>query len=60
MNETTKKKKRITPTNGVKIIVDREFIGEQSLSEVFIPILYDDLRKTLEDNRTLDNDCKNH
>ena len=60
MNETTKKKKRITPKNGVKIIVDREFIGEQSLSEVFIPILYDDLRKTLEDNRTLDNDCKNH
>lgn len=59
MNETTKKKKRITPKNGVQIIVDREFIGEQSLSEAFIPILYDDLRKTLEENRTLDKDSKN-
>lgn len=38
-----------------KIIVERKFVGTQSVSDAFIPIIYEDLLKKLEQHRTLDN-----
>ncbi len=52
--ENTNKKKRIVPKGKVQIIVKREFVGEKSLTDVFIPIIYDDIRKKLENGDTFD------
>lgn len=45
--ETGRKK---TP---VKIIIEREFIGTKTVSEIFIPIIFEDIRGKI---RTLDNE----
>ncbi len=39
----------------VEIIVQRAFIGSQSLVEAFIPVICEDIRKKIKDNHTLDN-----
>ena len=55
MNKTlTEKKKRIVPKVPVQIIVKREFVGEKSLTDALTPIIYDDLRKQIEEGDTFD------
>lgn len=55
MNNTENtKKKRIVPKGKVQIIVKREFVGEKSLTDVFIPVIYEDIRKKLETGDTFD------
>ncbi len=44
-NEQQKKRQVIRPKGRVKILVTSEFIGTQSLTEAFIPIIYEDLRR---------------
>jgi hypothetical protein len=46
--------KRITPTKGVKIIINREFVGTQSIDDAFVPIIYDDIKKRLDTKCTFD------
>lgn len=48
--------KRIVPKKAVKIIVEREFVGKQSISDAFIPIIYEDIRSSVEQNPTFDKD----
>lgn len=48
------KKKKIVPKTPVKIIVSREFVGDKSISEVFIPTIYEDIRRTVEQSDTFD------
>lgn len=50
----TEQKKRIVPKGKVQIIVKREFVGEKSLTDAFIPIIYEDIRKKLETGDTFD------
>jgi hypothetical protein len=39
----------------VTVIVEREFVGDKSITEALLPVIFEDLRRHLEDNRTLDN-----
>ena len=51
MNTTdnnTKKKTRIVPKGRVKIIVQREFIGEKSIVEAMLPIVMEDMKTKVE------------
>lgn len=45
--KSDKKKKRIVPKVPVKIIIRREYIGTQTVVEAFIPIIYEDIRKSI-------------
>lgn len=54
-NLSTEKKTRITHKNPITVVVQREFVGNKSLLEVFIPVIYEDIRRKLETNRTIDN-----
>ncbi len=54
-NLSSEKKTRITHKNPITVVVQREFVGNQSLLEAFIPVVYEDIRRKLEANRTIDN-----
>lgn len=53
-NTDTEKQKNTMAENRVRIIVRREFVGDKNMAEVMVPILYDDIRKKLEDSGTFD------
>jgi len=38
----------------VTVIVGREFVGDKTLAEVFIPVILEDLRRKAEQRRTFD------
>ena len=40
-----KKRKRIVPKAPVQMIISREYVGTQTVTEAFIPIISDDIRK---------------
>lgn len=42
-------------TSNVKVNVYREFIGSQSFTEAFIPVIYEDIHRKLMDSHTIDN-----
>ena len=48
------KTKRIVAPNGVKIIINREFIGMQSIEDALIPIIYEDIKKQIDNAHTFD------
>ena len=54
-NLLPEKKTQITHKNPIIVVVQREFVGNQSLLEAFIPVIYEDIRRKLETNRTIDN-----
>lgn len=54
MESISKKKKRITAKNSVRIIVQSEFIGTKSIAEAFTPIIYDDIQKRMVQADTID------
>ncbi len=39
----------------VKVIVTREFVGDKTLAEAFIPVITEDLRRKAKAFRTFDN-----
>ena len=43
------------PRQRPTVIVQREYVGQRSVFDALVPILYDDLRRKLEPPRTLDN-----
>ena len=51
-----KKRKRIVAGQPVQMIVSREYIGTQTVAEAFIPIISEDIRKSITENDTFDNE----
>ena len=54
MNAVTEKKQR-RPRTPVTVIVAHEFIGDKTLAEAFIPVIFEDLRQKADKHRTIDN-----
>ena len=50
-----KKRKRIVPKAKVQVIISREYVGTQTVAEAFIPIISEDIRKSITGNDTFDN-----
>ncbi|GFI43772.1 stage II sporulation protein R [Lachnospiraceae bacterium] len=50
-----KKRKRIVPKAKVQVIISREYVGTQTVAEAFIPIISEDIRKSIAENDTFDN-----
>ena len=48
VNDIQKTKGNGTARQPVRIIVRREFVGTQTLTEAFIPVIYDDIRSQVE------------
>ena len=53
---TNKKRKRIMPKAQVQVIISREYVGTQTVAEAFIPIISEDIRKSITGNDTFDNE----
>ena len=51
-----KKRKRIVPKAKVQVIISREYVGTQTVAEAFIPIISEDIRKSITENDTFDNE----
>ena len=49
-----KKRKRIVPKAPVQMIVSREYVGTQTVTEAFIPIISEDIRKKIAEGDTFD------
>ena len=54
--KANKKKKRIVARQPVQMIVSREYVGTQTIAEAFIPIISEDIRKSITENDTFDNE----
>ena len=51
-----KKRKRIVPKAPVQMIISREYVGTQTVTEAFIPIISEDIRKKIAEGDTFDNE----
>ena len=54
--KANKKRKRIVTRQPVQMSVSREYVGTQTVAEAFIPIISEDIRKSIVENDTFDND----
>ena len=54
--KANKKKKRIVARQPVQMIVSREYVVTQTVAEAFIPIISEDIRKSITENDTFDNE----
>ncbi len=48
------KRKRVTPKAPVQVVVTHEFVGTKTVTDAFIPIIYEDIHKTVSRADTLD------
>ena len=53
--KANKKKKHIVARQPVQMIVSREYVGTQTVAEAFIPIISEDIRRTIAEGDTFDN-----
>ncbi|MEY8517906.1 stage II sporulation protein R [Lachnospiraceae bacterium 29-84] len=53
-----RKRGRIVPKAQVQVIISREYVGTQTVAEAFIPIISEDIRKSITGNDTFDNEDK--
>ena len=53
--KANKKRKRIVAKQPVQMIVSREYVGTQTVAEAFIPIISEDIRRTIAEGDTFDN-----
>jgi len=51
-SKQTRKPRARTP---VTVIVEREFVGDKTVSEALMPVILEDLRRKADELRTLDN-----
>lgn len=51
-----KKRKRVVPKAPVQMIISREYVGTQTVTEAFIPIISEDIRKKIAEGDTFDNE----
>ncbi|RBT46508.1 stage II sporulation protein R [Enterococcus hirae] len=49
-----KKRKRIVPKAPVQMIISREYVGTQTLAEAFVPVIYADIKKSIDSSGTFD------
>jgi len=49
-----KKRKRIVPKAPVQMIISREYVGTQTVTEAFIPIISEDIRRKIAEGDTFD------
>ena len=49
-----KKRKRIMQK--AQVIISREYVGTQTIAEAFIPIISEDIRRTIAEGDTFDNE----
>ena len=54
--KANKKRKRIVARQPVQMIVSREYVGTQTVTEAFIPIISEDIRKKIAESDTFDNE----
>ena len=54
--KANKKRKRIVAKQPVQMIVSREYVGTQTVAEAFIPIISEDILKSITGNDTFDNE----
>ena len=54
--KVNKKRKRIVTKQPVQMIVSREYVGAQTIAEAFIPIISEDIRRTIAEGDTFDNE----
>ncbi len=52
----SKKRKRIVARQPVQMIISREYVGTQTVAEVFIPIISEDIRRKIAEGDTFDNE----
>ena len=52
----SKKRKRIVARQPVQMIVSREYVGTQTITEAFIPIISEDIRRKIAEGDTFDNE----
>lgn len=52
ITEKTKRKPRARTS--VTLIIEREFVGEKTITEAMIPVILEDLRRKAAQGRTLD------
>ena len=51
-----KKRKRVVPKAPVQMIISREYVGTQTVTDAFIPIISEDIRKKIAEGDTFDNE----
>ena len=51
-----KKRKRVVPKAPVQMIISREYVGTQTVTEAFVPIISEDIRKKIAEGDTFDNE----
>ncbi len=49
-----KKRKRTVPKAPVQMIISREYVGTQTMTEAFVPVIYEDIKKNLDNSGTFD------
>ena len=54
--KSNKKRKRIVAKQPVQMIISREYVGTQTVSEAFIPIISEDIRRKIAEDDTFDNE----
>ena len=54
--KANKKRERIVPKAGVQVIISREYVGTQTVTEAFIPIISEDIRRGIAESDTFDNE----
>ena len=54
--KASRKRKRIVARQPVQMIVSREYVGTQTVTEAFIPIISEDIRKKIAEGDTFDNE----
>jgi hypothetical protein len=52
--KSNKKKERTVPKAPVQMVVSREYVGTQTLAEAFVPVIYEDIKKNLNNSGTFD------
>ena len=45
--KTTEKRKQLVPKTPVRMIISREYVGTRTVTEVFIPIISEDIRRKI-------------
>ena len=54
--KANEKRKRIISKAQVQVIISREYVGTQTVAEVFIPIISEDIRRGIAKDDTFDNE----
>ena len=52
--KTTGRRKRIVSKGQVQMIISRKYVGTQTVSEAFIPIISEDIRRKIAEDDTFD------